>query len=121
MYTNRFKATESLKEYIEAEHPCLGNCSACGNCYHLRGEIITVLVHGAGSDTLLNNPQNREFLLNWSRSALPWDVLKGCDFGKAKGLITCINNHLRAVGVLLRFKDAKDLAQYIKATEKRGA
>ena len=113
MYTNRFKATANIEEFIKAEHRCLGNCSACQNCYRLRGETITVLIHGSGSDTALNNEANREFILRWSREALPWDALRECNFRKAKGFVTCINKELKKMGVMLRFKDAKDLIKYI--------
>ena len=114
MYTNRFKATTSIKEYVEADFPCLGSCSNCGNCYRLRGETITVLIHGNGSNTALNTVENRDYILKWSKNVLPWDVLRDTDFSKAKGLITCINKELKKVGVMLRFKDAKDLANYIR-------
>ena len=113
-YTNRFKATDSLEEFLSAKFPCRGKCGACGNCYKLRGETITVLIHGNGSDTLLNTPENQQFILEWSKEALPWDVLRDCDFNTSKGFVTCLNKELKRVGVILRFKNVKDLIQYMR-------
>lgn len=115
-YTNRFKCTDSVAEYMTADHRCKGSCANCRNCYRLRGETITVLIHGSGSDTQLNNKANQEFILSWSRDCLPWDVLRGCDFSAALGFITCINKHLQKLGVMLRFANVKELMNYIKKT-----
>ena len=66
-YTNRFYVTTSLAEFFTAKHKCRGSCLGCLNCYHLRGELITVLVHGSDSETVLNDndlngEDNRQFI-----------------------------------------------------------
>lgn len=115
MYTNRFKVTASIKEFLEAPHTCKGSCKDCQNCYRLRGETITVLVHGKGADTALNTAENREFLENWSKTALPWDVLRGIKWDK-KGLLTCLNAQLKAIPIILRFGSHKELIKFIRGT-----
>lgn len=108
-YTNRFKATTSLKEFQKARIKCKGKCKECGNCYHLRGATITVLIHGNGADTALNTADNQAYVLEWSRKCLPRDVLRDTDFTKAKGFITCINKELKAQGIIWRVSDPKGL------------
>lgn len=61
-YTNRFYCTTDIKEYLNATYKCKGDCAICGNCYNLKGKVIYVLLHGAGSDTYLKNANNIEYL-----------------------------------------------------------
>lgn len=97
MYTNRFKATTSIREFVNATYKCRGNCSNCRNCYRLRGEVITVLVHGNGSETALNTAENRQYiaeLLGVAPSKLE---------GEALGLVTNINKLC-----IVKFETTKD-------------
>lgn len=115
-YTNRFKATDSLKEYQEAKYKCLGSCSKCRKCYTLRGVEIIVLVHGSGSDTLLNNSENFEFLKGNFKPLGVTLTLE--DFERAKGLTTCLNKALALRGCPWdSFKDAKDILNFIRANQ----
>ena len=108
MYTNRFKATTSLKEWLEAEHRCKGSCSNCWNCYRLRGTTITVLVHGNGSETALNTPENRQFMAK-IMSVNP-DRLNGT----AKGLVTNINRVMRDyLKFAVDFKSTKEALEWM--------
>lgn len=111
-YSNRFKATTSIEEYIKAEFPCLGDCPNCRKCYSLENAEITCLIHGAGSDTLLNNPENREFIKNVALGGLYW--FRDTDFEASKGFMTCINKELAKIGLLWRPKTIKDLIKGIK-------
>lgn len=66
-YTNRFYVTTDLMEFFTAKNKCRGSCAFCRNCYRLRGELITVLVHGSDSETVLNDDdlngaKNRHFI-----------------------------------------------------------
>ena len=115
MYTNRFKVTTSIREFLEAPHTCKGSCKDCQNCYRLRGETITVLIHGKGADTALNTVENREYLENWSKTALPWDVLRGIEWNK-KGLLTNLNNQMASIPIILRFRSHKELIKFIRGT-----
>lgn len=113
-YTNRFKAVDSLEEFIYARFKCLGSCDNCKKCYTLRGEEITVLVHGSGSDTQLNNEDNRIFITEWFKLAL--DItFKPEDFREAKGLTTCINKRLARFGSQApKFANIKEVLRFMK-------
>lgn len=111
-YTNRFKATTNIKEYLQASHRCIGSCSDCRNCYRLRGVEIVVLVHGSGSDTLLNTPENRKLIIDTFRGGV--SIFKEEDFQRAKGLLTCVNKTLEAIGFNgVSFDSRKELLDFI--------
>ena len=96
-YTNRFRATDSICDYLGAKYKCLGNCSRCRKCYTLRGVEIVVLVHGNGSQTQLNNPINWA-LLNETVGAWYGVEFTKADTKRAKGLLTCLNKALAVRG-----------------------
>jgi hypothetical protein len=96
-YTNRFRATDSISDYLGAKYRCLGNCSRCRKCYTLRGVEIVVLVHGNGSQTQLNNPINWA-LLNETVGAWYGVEFTKADSKRAKGLLTCLNKALAVRG-----------------------
>ena len=96
-YTNRFRATDSIGDYLGAKYRCLGNCSRCRKCYTLRGVEIVVLVHGNGSQTQLNNPINWA-LLNETVGAWYGVEFTEADSKRAKGLLTCLNKALAVRG-----------------------
>lgn len=113
-YTNRFKATADLEEFQEAKYKCLGNCSACQNCYRLRGEVITVLIHGKGSETALNTANNvetvRDILYNMGIETTAED------FKTAQELKTCINHIFKSLdGDFKGFKTTKDFLNWSKS------
>ena len=110
-YTNRFRATDSIAEYLGAKYRCLGNCSKCGKCYTLRGVEIIVLVHGNGSQTQLNNPANWE-LLNETLGVFHGVKFDTKDTKRAKGLLTCVNKAL-ALRELPTFADFEALKQFL--------
>lgn len=118
MYNNRFFVTPYIADAVRARYLCCGKCGNCRNCYTLDAQVITCLQHGPQSDSDLNNIINQEYLERWSRTALPWDLLRGIDWKAGKGLLTCLNKHLQKVGVLLRFGSHRELVNYIKKTEK---
>ena len=111
MYTNRFKATASIREFLKAEHPCLGNCSACKNCYRLRGKEITVLIHGRGSETALNTADNVETIRDIFYT-MGIETTEE-DFETAQGLITCINHIFKTLDENFEgFKTTKDFLNW---------
>lgn len=110
-YTNRFKATDNLEEFLEAKYKCRGSCSACGNCYRLRGVTITVLIHGSGSDTQLNNEANRDYIACLIEYI--GFYMEDEDFETAKGLTTCINKFFKKISNI-QFKDIKEALKFLR-------
>ena len=98
-YTNRFYCTSDILEYLKADNPCRGGCfkNGCMNCYKLRNALITVLIHGAGSDTELKNAANIEFITSWFKSQYNLDISEAFNL-KLKGLLSCINKYLITTG-----------------------
>lgn len=110
-YTNRFKATANIEEFLTAKYTCRGSCSACGNCYRLRGVTITVLIHGSGSDTELNNEANRDYI-----ACLVEDIgyyMEDEDFETAKGLNTCINKFFKRISNI-QFENIKEALKFLR-------
>ena len=101
-YTNRFKATSSLREFAEAKYKCLGECQKCRKCYSLRDKEIVCLIHGSGSETTLNNWDNCSFLGDLFEC-------RGVEIenGKAKGLVTNLNALLGT-----NFKSTKEALRF---------
>lgn len=96
MYTNRFKATDNIYHYLTSKNRCKGGClsNGCLNCYKLKNEIITVLIHGSSVGTDLNTPNNRAFI-SWVFKLNGLNItskeLKGGDiYAKIKKIV---NNH----------------------------
>lgn len=112
IYTNRFRATDSISEYLGAKYKCLGDCSKCRKCYTLRGVEIIVLVHGNGSQTQLNNSANWE-LLNETLGVFHGVKFDTQDPKRAKGLLTCINKAL-ALRDLPTFADFGALKEFLR-------
>ena len=110
-YTNRFRATDSISDYLGAKYRCLGNCSKCRKCYTLRGVEIVVLVHGNGSQTQLNNSANWE-LLNETLGVFHGVKFDTKDTKRAKGLLTCLNKAL-ALRDLPTFADFGALKEFL--------
>ena len=113
MYTNRFKATADLQEYLNAKYSCLGSCGNCGKCYHLRGKEITVLIHGSGSETELNTADNRKFIIEAVETGLGL-YFDADHFKHGKGLITGINRFLKEVSNM-EFKTTKDFLKWLES------
>ena len=115
MYTNRFRVTTSLEDYLDAPYRCVGNCSGCRNCYSLRGVEIVVLVHGSGSDTLLNTVGNQKYLINrfYYDMGLEFDEDK---FEESKGLLTAINKDFKSFAVDFEgFRNIKEFLNFLES------
>jgi hypothetical protein len=112
MYTNHFKATTSIEEWLNADYRCLGECAKCRKCYTLRGETITVLIHGKGAETELNNEENRQFIINNVVNRAGGHFFEDKDFKRAKELKTCINKTLEALGIGLSFGSTKEFMEF---------
>ena len=110
MYTNRFKATADLEEFQQAKYKCLGNCSACQNCYRLRGVEIVCLIHGSGSDTALNNEDNRIYI-QYLAELIGLDI-EDAEFETAKGLLTCVNKYFKKISNI-QFKSIKEALKFL--------
>ena len=95
MYNNRFKATDNIKNFFEAKNQCKGGClsNGCLNCYKLKNELITVLIHGSRAGTNLNTHDNRVFItevLNASGVQITIEDLK-----QSKDIFRCIKKYYR--------------------------
>ena len=103
MYNNVFNAVDNIKEYLSAEHQCMGGCliNGCLNCYTLKGVNITVLIHGARAGIKLNTIKNRQFI-----SA----VLKLANINLSPAELNCGADLYRNINKLFK---AHDLYQYV--------
>jgi len=92
MYTNQFRAVNSILEYLTAENQCLGGClkNGCLNCYKLHDALITVLIHGKEAGVDLKTADNIHFL-TWlfKQAELP---ITTADFKSGKNLFNNIKN-----------------------------
>ena len=117
MYTNRFKTTSDLKEYIEAPLKCLGDCKRCQKCYNLKEQTITCLLHGSSVDPYFNTAKNRAFLINWFNRNFSKLELTDEALTVNKGLLTSLNKALSNNPLYKdwHFETLKDLVKYIQA------
>lgn len=61
-YSNRFKVTYDIMEFMASNRSCIGKCSICGNCLEKgEGEIICLL-HNKSSDNILKTVANCQSL-----------------------------------------------------------
>jgi hypothetical protein len=107
-YTNRFKATYDLKEWLNTNIICLGGCNNCKKCFSLRNKTILCLVHGKNQDYDLNTWLNRSFLCDVFNKMTPRSSYKlvNSDLTIKKGLLDSLNYCLKEhLGLDLEFKD----------------
>lgn len=99
-YNNRFYCTSDLKEYLTAKHPCRGGClkNNCLNCLNLNNALITVLIHGAGSDSYLKNESNINLIVEVFKKYYNIDLSEAFKLN-LKGLVSCINKYLITTGL----------------------
>jgi len=120
-YSNHFRATDLLADYILANYPCRGGClkNNCLNCYKLKGVIITCLIHGSGSDTQLNNKYNRELLNTWFKTTYNLDIT-GAWGSNLKGLVSSLNKYLLVNNLFESLKVPEALRGYTKKGKLKG-
>lgn len=118
-YTNRFRVTADIEDYLNAPFRCLGSCSNCGNCYNLRDKEIVCLVHGNGSDTVLNNEYNRDWLLA-ELSFLGIGISEN-DLMQNKGLMSSLNKALKGYFEEFEgFANPKELFEFLENPQMLG-
>lgn len=113
-YTNRFEVVTDLKEYFKASFICHGGCKGCGNCYYLVDTTIKALLHGKGSDEVLNTLENREFLATLM-SALGYTMTPK-DLTVNKGLYRSLKKQFELRGLTIPFDSLKDLKEFLDSS-----
>ena len=117
-YTNRFKATYDLKEWLTTSLICLGGCNKCKKCYTLRNKTIYCLVHGKNQDYDLNTWLNRVFLCDLFNSLNSDDspLLVPSDLTIKKGLLESLNHQLKTkLNINLAFSDYWNLRAWLSS------
>ena len=113
-YTNRFKVTYDLKEWLLSPYICLGGCNKCKKCFSLKNKTILCLIHNKNSDILLNTFNNRLFLSRLFNSLDKTLNLSQKDFKVKKGLLESINQVIsEKIGVDLSFSDFKEFKTWL--------
>ena len=80
---NEYKSTFDIKEFLENNYKCSGDCSNCGHCYTLRNQKITVLVHGSPSliQKKINTIENKKIIFDYINENLGLNI----DYKEHKG------------------------------------
>lgn len=113
-YTNRFKVTYDLKEWLLSPYICLGACNKCKKCFNLKNKTILCLIHNKNSDILLNTFNNRLFLVKLFNSLDKTLNLSQEDFKVKKGLLDALNQVLSdKIEVDLSFNDFKEFKRWL--------
>lgn len=116
IYTNRFKATYDLREWLSTTKICLGGCNKCKKCYTLKNSLILCLIHGKNSGIKLNTWLNREFLITLFNSLNTKDspLLTHEDLKVYRDILDSLNHALKnKLNIDLSFKSWWDLREWL--------